>query len=74
MSPGCRVYCVGVLWASFPADQLHHDGRLYALHLLGEVSNHRLTHANPMCSLDNAVSLDGAKLLVSYLEEYAKSA
>jgi hypothetical protein len=30
--------------------------------------------ANLLCSTDNAVSLDGAKLLVSYLDEFAKSA
>jgi hypothetical protein len=30
--------------------------------------------ANQLRVTDNAVSLDGAKLLVSYIEEFAKSA
>jgi phosphoserine aminotransferase len=33
-----------------------------------------IERANLLCSTDNAVSLDGAKLLVSYLDEFAKSA
>ena len=33
-----------------------------------------MIEANFFCALDNAVSLDGTKLLVSYLEEFAKSA
>jgi hypothetical protein len=33
----------------------------------------KASSTNSFCVTDNAVSLEGAKLLVAYLEEYAKS-
>jgi hypothetical protein len=35
--------------------------------------NFQEPRANLFCDTDNAVSLEGAKLLVSYLEEFAKA-
>jgi hypothetical protein len=32
-----------------------------------------IRQANQLCTIDNAVSIDGTKLLVSYLDEFAKS-
>jgi hypothetical protein len=64
----------GYPWPLALRFKYQHGSRRYALHLLGEVVNLRLSRTNCMCALDNAVSLDGAKRLVSYLEEYTKSA